>query len=89
MIELTTNHQDRILYTLRNGGKLLSWEEENSYTSKIIYQLTDKDGNTETIRESTVNKLMKIKFIGYNIDSPALGVSSYEITKLAIHYLSL
>lgn len=81
-IHLTTKGQDRVLNILRSGGKIVSYFEDRWYNS-----LCDVDHNTYHIRNDTIRRLENMGFIREYLDTPALGINEWKITRLGIEWL--
>lgn len=83
-MQLTTEHQDKVLNIMRSGGIIVEWWENN--VSKA--HLSTNKGDTLSIRKDTIARLTELEFIKCAYDHPAIDLNTYTITKLGIHWLT-
>lgn len=71
-----TKHQQFVLRTMLDGGKIVSVVDED----KREHSLVDKDTNNTYIQNNTINRLLKDGYINVWVDRPAFGVDTWYIT---------
>jgi hypothetical protein len=83
-MNLTTPYQDMVLNILRSDGKIVFYNDNGV---ERCAGLCCGNGDTISIRQDTIRRLVELKFIKFHCDRPALGIDTYLITKLGIEWL--